>query len=116
MYRVFGTTIQMTRGDTVIVQIGIKRNGEPYIPVQGDVIRFAMKHPAMTPKKTRYVDTDPILIKLIPNDILQLRLDPQDTAELDFGDYVYDIQITFEDGSVDTFIAEAKLQLLPEVG
>lgn len=115
MYKVIGKTIKMTRGDTVIIQIGIQRDGVPYQPENGDVIRFAMKHPTMINGGAEYADTEPILTKVIPNSTLQLKFNPQDTKDFAFGEYVYDIQITFADGSVDTFIAEAQLMLLPEV-
>lgn len=115
MYAVNGTTIRMTRGDTVIIQVGIQRNGDPYTPQEGDSVRFALKHATLNSKKTAYTDKNPLLTKAIPNDTLLLRLDPWDTKPFDFGDYAYDIQITFADGRIDTFIAEARLQLLPEV-
>ena len=44
-----------------------------------------------------------------------LELEPNDTKTLDFGSYVYDVQITFADGRVDTFITEAVFKLTPEV-
>lgn len=42
-----------------------------------------------------------------------LELEPSDTKTFDFGTYVYDIQITFSDGTVDTFITEASLKITP---
>ncbi len=51
---------------------------------------------------------------IIPNDTLILRLESEDTAELPFGRYNYDIQLRMEDGTVDTFISDI-LDLLPEV-
>jgi uncharacterized membrane protein YkoI len=44
-----------------------------------------------------------------------LELEPSDTKILDFGSYVYDIEITFKDGTVDTFITEANFKITPEV-
>ena len=43
-----------------------------------------------------------------------LHLEPQDTKRLKFGEYVYDIQITFANGDVNTFIS-GKFKLKPEV-
>ena len=107
MYTVKGTTIRMTRGDTVLIQVGMTRNGSAYTPQEGDVIRFAVKNQSYTGKV--------LIHKVIPNNTLILRLDPADTRALSFGDYSYDIEITFSDGTVDTFIAEAKLTIAPEV-
>ena len=107
--KVNGTTIQVTRGDTVRLQIElIDSEGHEYIPQEGDSIRFAMKED--------YDDISPIILKEIPIDTLVLQLDPEDTKNLPQPSiYVYDIQITYADGSVDTFIDRAKFKLTEEV-
>lgn len=112
-----GTSITLTRGDTLRVKIGIfsKEDGTEYIPTSGDSIRFAVKHPVFNSKKTEYKDTQPLIIKNIPYDTMVLELQPNDTKPLGFGEYVYDIQITYSDGRVDTFITQAILKLTPEV-
>lgn len=115
-YTVKKNAISLTRGDTFIGKVDLYDNdGEPYTPASEDVIRFALKHDKMDSGKTSYVDTNPVLTKVIPNDTLVLRIDSADTKQLPFGAYVYDIQITFEDGTVDTFITTAPFQLTPEV-
>ena len=114
MVTISGTTITMTRGDTLSTQVSMTLNGESYTPVEGDSIRFAMKHPDMTSNKGAYTDSEPLLTKEIPYDTCLLKLDPDDTKPFEFGTYVYDIQITFENGDVDTFIS-GKLTLKPEV-
>lgn len=104
-----GTTIAMTRGDTVKLQLElIDSEGEVYTPQAGDVIRFAMKE--------NYDDAEPLIFKVIPNDTLILKLEPEDTKSLPQpSSYVYDIQITYANGDVDTFIDKAKLKLTEEV-
>ena len=75
------------------------KDGSPYIPQEGDSLRFAMKK--------RYTDSDQdvILVKDIPIDTLVLELEPQDTKSLPMkSKYVYDIQFTDSQGRVDTFI------------
>lgn len=114
MYTVNNTTIKMTRGDTAIIQVAMTRNGQPYELQEGDVVRFALKRAAMNAKKTEYSDAKPLIKKTIGGDLV-LRIDPQDTKPLGFGEYAYDIEITFADGEVDTFIHDAMLTLLPEV-
>lgn len=114
MFKINGTNITLTRGDTFIASIEITRNGETYTPVEGDSIRFAMKRMAMDAGRTKYIDEDPLVMKAIPYDSLILRLESDDTKEFDFGIYAYDIQITFEDGAVDTFI-NGRLTLAAEV-
>lgn len=108
MVKINGTTINMTRGDTLRVTISMEdEQGQEYTPVEGDVIRFAMKN--------NYMATDVLIEKEIPHDTMQLELQPSDTKNLAFGSYVYDIEITFADGVVDTFIPSARLVLSEEV-
>ena len=110
-----GTTIKLTRGDSMELDVGIQINGEDYIPVEGDSIEFALKKDKMKSDKTAYVDAEPLVQKTIPWETMRLQLEPNDTKDLPFGDYVYDIQITFAGGRVDTFINNAKFVIVPEV-
>ena len=115
MYTVDGTTIRMTRGDTVAIEVGMTRSGSAYTPQADDSLRFALKHAKFTAARTDYEDAQPLITKTIPTDTMLLRIEPEDTAELGFGEYAYDIEITFANGDVDTFIAEARLVIAPEV-
>lgn len=114
MYSINGTTISLTRGDTMLVQVGMTRDGTAYTPVEGDTVRFALKSGLNSTGKDMKEST-PLILKDIPINTMILRLDPEDTKPLSFGDYVYDIEITFSDGMVDTFIANSKFKLTPEV-
>lgn len=108
MVKISGTTITMTRGDTLSVKVNIFNSDQTEYEVKDeDIIRFALKK--------KYKDPEPLIIKVLDHDTLLLQLDPEDTENLDYGDYVYDIEITMEDGTVDTFIAEATLTLTKEV-
>jgi hypothetical protein len=108
MQKLAGKTIKLTRGDTMRIKLDLHmQNGDEYIPSERDEIRFAVKK--------SYYDAEPLLLIPIPNDSLILTINPEDTKPLDFGTYVYDIQITFADGSVDTFIDRAKFIVTEEV-
>lgn len=108
MVNITGTTIRMTRGDTLQVEVVLTgSDGNKYVPGAGDVIKFGVK-------KT-YTDTDLAIYKIIPSDTLILLLRPEDTKNLAWGSYVYDIEITMEDGTVDTFIANATIVIEKEV-
>lgn len=109
-----GNKITMTRGDTLRVKVGIIVDGEAYTPQEYDVVRFALKHSKLNAAQTEYTDAEPLVLKEIPNETLVLELEPSDTKSLGFGKYDYDIQITFADGTVDTFISDA-LKLTKEV-
>lgn len=114
MIKVSGTKIQMTRGDTLRVLVNLTQDGEPYEPQSGDSVRFAMRLAGLNAAGTEY--SNPICVdKPIPTDTMVLELEPSDTAELGFGQYVYDVEVTFDDGSIDTPIASASLKITPEV-
>lgn len=99
----------MTRGDTLRVLLTLQdESGNIYTPASGDRIRFAMKR--------NYNDATPIVVKEIPNNSLELVLNPEDTKNLmQPSSYVYDIEMTYANGDVDTFIDKAKLMLTEEV-
>lgn len=112
MLKVKGTTVTHTRGDTANLLVTMMQelpdgSKEPYTPEEGDVVRFALSD--------HYDDENPLILKEIPIDSLILHLDPEDTEHLEFGDYVYDIELTTVDGDVDTFIERAKWKLTEEV-
>lgn len=103
-----GTTIRMTRGDTLKVYVTPSyKDGTPYEPIQGDRIRFALKH--------KIDDEEPIILREIPIDTLLLHVLPEETKGLSYGTYVYDIEITYANGDVDTFITKAPFKLTEEV-
>lgn len=104
-----GTTIRMTRGDTLKAVIGIKNpDGSDYTPIEGDSIRFAVKE--------YYSQRSPIIVKTIPTDTMLLWLEPEDTKTLRMPQkYVYDIELTHANGDVDTFISRAELNITEEV-
>lgn len=107
--KIQGTTIVATRGDTIKVYVPmIYDDGTPYVPQEGDSVRFAIKHD--------YDDESPIFIKDIPTDTCLLHIEPEDTKGLPQpSSYVYDIQLTYANGDVDTFISKAKFKLTEEV-
>lgn len=101
-------TITLTRGDTFSAKVSITNSdGTAYQPMIGDKIRFAMK------KSVR--DNDPILVKDIPVNTMMLVLEPNDTKQLEFRTYIYDLELTKATGEVDTFVTLAKIIITGEV-
>ena len=99
MHSIDGTNITLTRGDSLILELSLTKDGSQYTPAEGSAIRFAMK------EKYTDADEDVVLVKNIPIDTLTLEILPEDTKELPMKKkYVYDIQLTDENGRVDTFI------------
>lgn len=116
MFTIDGTTIKLTRGDSFYCEIGMKNSsGETYEPQEGDVIKFCLKRGMLNPSKSEYADRMPLIEKNIPIDTMTLHLEPNDTKGLGFGEYVYDLELIFANGDVDTFINNARFFLLPEV-
>lgn len=112
---ILGNSITLTRGDTLRIGVTIYKDGEIYEPEDGDVIRFSLKHNKLKPDRSDYVDAEPLITKIIPNDTMVLTIEPEDTKGLAFMPYVYDVQITFNDGTVDTFIPPSLFTITEEV-
>lgn len=109
MFKIKNNKIYMTRGDTLKCKINITGpDGEEYIPAEGDTILFAVK-------KTS-ADVDCLFTVDVPYDTCILHIKPEDTKNLDFGTYKYDISITLNNGDVHTFIEVTDLVLTEEIG
>ena len=108
-FSIDGTTITLTRGDTLKVVVDIfKEDDTPYEPLEGDSMRFALKK--------SYKDEEPLILKDIPMSTCLLHIEPEDTKSLAMGkSYVYDIQLTHANGDVDTFISKAVFNITEEV-
>lgn len=114
MYQIEGTTIRLTRGDSLAIQLQLMQGDEEYTPQEGDSIRFGLKS-KLNAAKTAFIEQTPLVEKTISIDDMMLRLSPEDTKSLPFGNYSYDIEVTLSDGRVDTVISNAYFILKPEV-
>lgn len=110
MLKIDGDKITLTRGDTLTLKVSLLHEVdpvppatqptiEPYVPQEGDAIRFALSVGYKTGPGYQF-----ILDKTIPNDTLTFTLSSQETS-IRYGSYNYDIEITHADGCVDTFIS-----------
>ncbi len=99
MQKVRNNDIYITKGDTLICILEITQaDGTPYVAKPGDEIRFALK--------ARWTDKSVAISKLIPHDTMILRLESEETKTLCPAQiYRYDIQVTMQDGTVDTIIS-----------
>lgn len=89
--------ITITRGDTGFIEIPLFDNDdEPYTPVEGDKLRFAVKK--------KHKDEECLILKDISIDTCILEIEPSDTKHLEFGTYVYDLEFTDSLDHVSTFI------------
>lgn len=104
-YSIKGKRITLTRGDTLVAEIAISNpDGTPYEMQAGDSVRFKMRADAE--------DTAAIVTKDVTAGTLTIA--HADTASLDTGTYFFDVEMTFANGTVDTFIPEGQLTLTPE--
>lgn len=105
MFKIDGKKITLTRGDTFRADIVITNaDGTQFNPGEEDTITFTM----------RQSYSSAIVIQKTITDLV-LEILPEDTAELNYGSYVYDIELTYANGDVDTFISKGTLVLTEEV-
>ena len=106
MVKVEGTTILMTRGDTATINLSIKDDNKiEYELEEGDVVVFSVK---------QNLSDESYLIQKTFSD-KEIVIEHNDTKELPFGKYLYDVQLTFSDGKVATIITPSSLILEGEV-
>lgn len=110
MVSITGSTVTITKGDTLDATLELfTGDGAPYEVQEGDMIRFALKR--------KYSDKGPLIRKDIPTDTMRLRLESSETKRLRaaWAPYVYDIQLTTADGTVDTCIDRGRFIVTEEV-
>lgn len=110
MVDITNNVITIVQGDTLEVPIVIRTmDGSEFVPFDDDEIRFAVKE--------EHGANNPVLIrKLIPTDTMILRLEANETKNLQARKklYVYDVELSTVDGYVDTFI-RSHIRVLEEV-
>lgn len=112
MYRIDKETgvFEIVRGDSADFKVNLWEYNEKgeiigeYTPEEGDLIYFTVR------KSTK--DTDPILIQKIGQ---YVELEPEDTHNLKYGKYVYDVQLTYASGYTDTIVLPTEFKILEEV-
>lgn len=104
MLTISNNTIKLTRGDTARISLALTKDGESY-DFSEDTVVFTVKKSTSTPNY--------ILQKQITDGIIYIA--PADTANLPFGDYVYDVQLTTAGGDVCTVITPNKFVIDSEV-
>lgn len=88
---------EMVRGDTGTFSVAPKINGE-YVLEDGDHIWFTL----------RKIKDNRILIQKditeFENGIAEIVIEPNDTVNMELGNYIYDLKMIREDGTVDSLI------------
>lgn len=109
--KIQGTDISMTRGDSEAIKVTVKDAFGNVVPlVTGDTIHFTVRESVISPTKI----IEKIITEFDDGKAL-ITIVPQDTGNLEFTSYVYDIQLTREDGTVKTIITPADFTITGEV-
>ena len=101
-------TIKLTRGDTArltVPIVNLANNGE-YTMESGDILYFTVKKTAK--------DTDFLFQKSVTGSN-SIHIRPEDTADLSFGKYKYDVQLTTATGDVYTVIEPSTFEVMEEI-
>lgn len=105
-------TIKLTRGDTAKLTVTIldvlNQNGNSEYEVA------STDRLIMTVKKS--VNDKPYIIKKEVQGSNVIHIKPEDTEKLQFGDYVYDVQLLTSSNDVYTIIEPSPFTILSEVG
>jgi hypothetical protein len=98
--------MSITRGDDASFDVDLENSdGTPYEMETGDILTFTVKTSTTTPK---------VLFQKTSDDG-SFKIEHDDTASLQYGDYRYDIQFTKNSGDIDTVITPSAFVVLEEV-
>lgn len=100
--------IGLTRGDTAWFDVPINNvlTGEPYEIQEADILTFSIK-------KTTNDRTHALQKRVTGSNIFHI--EPQDTENLMFGKYKYDVELTTANGDVYTVIPPTTFEVLEGV-
>lgn len=102
-----GLSLEMTRGDSE--SITVTCDNHPFEP--GDIVEMTVRKRASAEERAFYKRVE----EFAEDGSAVIAIEPEDTAELAFGNYMYDIQLTFADGTVSTIIKPNSFTLLEDV-
>lgn len=115
MLKIDGTTIELTCGDSAKFTISAKdKEGEPYEFQVNDKLKFTLKATNKKDDTTPLIEKTTVIIEA--SETCDILLEPEDTKELNFKKYFYDIQLIKADGWIDTIIADAIFKVGVEIG
>lgn len=100
--------VRLTRGDTARLEITVKNSltNEDYSFEPEDILTFTIKKTVKT--------ATPLVQKVVKGDNT-FHIEPNDTKDLSFRKYFYDVQLTRANGDVYTVIVPTAFELMKEV-
>jgi hypothetical protein len=100
-------SIELTRGDTARLTVPIKDDsGAVYEMQSTDVLIMTVKNSVN--------DKEPCFQKIVTGSN-EIHIKPGDTAELNFGKYVYDVELRISEDDVYTIIEKTTFKIREEV-
>ena len=87
-YTKVGNDIYLDRANDFSAKIGFK---ETYTPQPNDVITFVMKKTVAQKEPTLEKNISPVVLRLV--------IDPEDTKDLPFGTYIYNLKLYMAGGN-----------------
>ena len=107
MLTIIDGKISLTRGDTAYLTVDITNElGEEYAMQSGDTLTLSVKK--------RYIEPT-YSFQAVATGSNTIKISPEDTKLLNFGEYVYDIQLNTETGDVYTIVPVNTFEITPEV-
>lgn len=106
-----GTEIKMTRGDSESLFVScVDAENNAFDFEAGDTVYLTVK---------KNINTDVIELQKVITEFddggATFTFAPNDTKDMDFGSYVYDIQLTQQDGTITTIVKPSRFILCGEV-
>ena len=101
-------SIRLTRGDTARFSVSITNdvNKQEYTMQEGDILTLSIK---------KSINDETLCLQLIAKGEASFYIKPKDTSALQFGKYIYDVQLTTAAGDVYTIIEPTTFELSKEV-
>jgi len=96
--------IKFTKGNTAVMDLTIKKNGQPY-DYSNDLVQLTIK--------TDIYTNEVLIQKTFANG--SIKFVPDDTKNLDYGVYKYDVALTTPDGDFCTVITERNFEITGRV-
>lgn len=91
--------MSMVRGDDEEFSLSIKISEQRLELGEGDILKFTVRKTPLSKEKLIYKEVS----EFSEGNALFI-IDSKDTQELDFGEYVYDIELTRENGKIKTLV------------
>jgi len=110
--KVSGKNMTMTRGDSEVIVIECSLEDGTEIPfLEGDTVYFTVKRSSLVDE----IALQKIVTEFNEDGNCIIEIAPNDTKDLEFRSYVYDIQLNRHDGTVTTIVPCSKFTVLEEV-